>query len=100
MGRLGHYAFDRNLKPFDVSGWLDGEAMPIDPEASFWMRYWIAAYTFALAQRTPNVPFCRFRSTAAGKKAYLEKIACACAWGTRTRRVEKAPFCALQRAGP
>jgi hypothetical protein len=75
MRWLGHYEFGQNLKPIDFSGWLDGEAVPIDPDVSFWVRYWIAAYAFALAQRTPNVRFVDFDRLLREKEGYLEKIA-------------------------
>jgi Sulfotransferase family len=60
MEWLGHYEFGANFRPINFSGWLDGQPVPKTPDATFWLRYWNAAYRHALEQRTRNVLFVDF----------------------------------------
>ena len=60
MEWIGHYEFGANFRPINFSGWLDGQTVPTAPDASFWLRYWNAAYGHALEHRTRSVLFVDF----------------------------------------
>jgi hypothetical protein len=77
MEWLGHYEFGRNLRPIDFGRWLGDEEPPREPDADFWMRYWIAAYTHALAHASANVRFVDFDRLLQEREAYLARLAAA-----------------------
>jgi hypothetical protein len=60
MEWIGHYEFGANFRPINFSGWLDGQRVPTKPDASFWLRYWNAAYGYAIEHRTRSVLFVDF----------------------------------------
>jgi hypothetical protein len=75
MEWIGHYEFGANLKPINFEGWLDGNAVPSAPDAGFWMRYWTAAYRYALEHRTRNVRFVDFDKLLEEGERYLDRLA-------------------------
>lgn len=75
MEWIGHYEFGASFKPINFSGWLDDEAVPPEPDESFWTRYWTMAYTYALEHATENVRFVDFDRLLAEREPYLERIA-------------------------
>src|SRR5262249_31423209 len=44
------------------------------PTTDFWLRYWTAAYRYALDNRTPNVVFVDFDRLLTERAAYLAEI--------------------------
>jgi hypothetical protein len=74
MAWVGHFEFGLDFKPINFSGWLDGCAIEPTPTADFWLRYWTAAYRYALDHRTPNVIFVDFDRLIAEQGAYLAQI--------------------------
>jgi hypothetical protein len=46
MDAIGHHEFGLGLKPVDFDGWM--EEAPSPEGLEFWVRYWIAAYSFVL----------------------------------------------------
>jgi hypothetical protein len=77
MAWIGHFEFGANFRPINFSGWLGRGAIDPRPPAEFWLRYWIAAYEHALAQRTRNVLFVDFDRLLAEGTAYLAALALA-----------------------
>lgn len=76
MRWIGHFEFGANFKPIDFGGWLNGEA-PADVDETFWMRYWIAAYSYALEHRTDAVCFVDFDKLLAHGEGDLRALAAA-----------------------
>ena len=60
MEWIGHYEFGENLRPINFGGWLDGAELPGQIDEAFWMRYWNAAYSYVLQNRTDKVLFLDF----------------------------------------
>lgn len=60
MRWLGHFEFGANFKPIDFDGWIGAEGVPADVDATFWLRYWTAAYRYALDHRTEAIRFVDF----------------------------------------
>ncbi|MGH8185342.1 MAG: sulfotransferase [Steroidobacteraceae bacterium] len=88
MEWIGHYEFGANFRPINFSGWLDGQPVPTTPDASFWLRYWNAAYGHALEHRTSSVLFDDFDQLLEEGAVALERLAEALALA------EKAKFAA------
>jgi hypothetical protein len=74
MAWVGHFEFGMNLRPINFSGWLDDSAIDRQPSPDFWLRYWTAAYRYALEHRTPNVVFVDFDRLLAERATYLAAI--------------------------
>jgi hypothetical protein len=74
MAWVGHFEFGLNFRPINFSGWLDGRAIDREPTADFWLRYWTAAYRYALEQATRNVMFVDFDRLIAEHAAYLASL--------------------------
>jgi hypothetical protein len=75
MEWIGHYEFGANWRPIDFDGWLEGSALPDRPDADFWMRYWIAAYSYALSAGRERVRFVDFDRLLREGKPELERLA-------------------------
>jgi hypothetical protein len=74
MAWIGHFEFGLNFRPINFSGWLDGRLIEREPNADFWLRYWIVAYRHALEHRTDNVIFVDFDRLLAEQESYLAAI--------------------------
>ncbi|HEY7640237.1 MAG TPA: sulfotransferase [Steroidobacteraceae bacterium] len=85
MEWIGHYEFGANFRPINFSGWLDGQPVPSVPDADFWLRYWNAAYGYALEQRTGNVLFVDFDKLLAQSDAVLGRLADALGLAEKTK---------------
>lgn len=75
MEWIGHYEFGANFRPINFSGWLDGQPVPTTPDASFWLRYWNAAYGHALEHRTRSVLFVDFDQLLEERAVALGRLA-------------------------
>jgi Sulfotransferase family len=87
MEWIGHYEFGANFRPINFSGWLDGQPVPTAPDASFWLRYWNAAYGHALEHRTRNVLFVDFDKLLEERAMALGRLAEALALAEKTKLV-------------
>jgi hypothetical protein len=87
MEWIGHYEFGANFRPINFAGWLDGRAVPGVPDASFWLRYWNAAYSYALEHRTGNVFFVDFDKLLEEREVALGRLAEALALAEKTKLV-------------
>jgi hypothetical protein len=74
MAWIGHFEFGLNFRPINFSGWLEGGEIDANPPADFWLRYWTAAYQYALDNRTSNVVFVDFDRLLAEQSKYLDAI--------------------------
>ena len=74
MAWIGHFEFGLNFRPINFSGWLDGCDIDPNPTAAFWLRYWAAAYRYALEHRTSNVVFVDFDRLLVEQASYLGAI--------------------------
>ena len=74
MKWIGHYEFGENFKPINFRGWLDGAELPSRIDETFWMRYWNAAYSYALKHKTDSVHFVDFDRLLRDGKVSLERI--------------------------
>ena len=45
MSGIGHFEFGAGFKPINFGGWLDTIDIAEADNATFWMKYWLAAYT-------------------------------------------------------
>lgn len=77
MEWIGHYEFGGNCRPIDFEGWLDDEARPFRIDEAFWLRYWNAAYAFALNYRKGNVLFVDFDRLLQDQGASLARVSAA-----------------------
>lgn len=75
MKWIGHYEFGENFKPINFSGWLDKEQVPSQVDSSFWLRYWIEAYSYVLKHKTSNVHFIDFDKLLSDGTETLGRIA-------------------------
>lgn len=75
MKWIGHYEFGENFKPINFSGWLDKEKAPFQVDESFWLRYWIEAYSHVLRHKARNVHFIDFDKLLSDGAATLGRIA-------------------------
>jgi len=75
MRWIGHYEFGENFKPIDFDGWLSDTELPLRVDETMWMRYWNAAYSYALNHKTTNVCFVDFDRLLEDRAASLERIA-------------------------
>lgn len=48
MAAIGHFDLGADLKPVDFGGWLDARGDLDAHELSFWLDYWVAAYSHLL----------------------------------------------------
>jgi hypothetical protein len=87
MEWIGHYEFGANFRPINFSGWLDGRPVPGVPDANFWLRYWTAAYGYALEHRTGNVLFVDFDKLLEEREIALGRLAEALALAEKTKLV-------------
>lgn len=60
MKWIGHYEFGGNFRPIDFDGWLDKDGLPATIDQAFWLKYWNAAYSYALERRSDRVFFVDF----------------------------------------
>ena len=60
MKWIGHYEFGGNFRPIDFDGWLDQDGLPASIDQAFWLKYWNAAYTYALERNSDRVLFVDF----------------------------------------
>lgn len=74
MEWIGHYEFGGNCRPIDFQGWLDDEERPFRIDEAFWLRYWNAAYAYALKHRPGNVLFVDFDRLLQDRGASLARI--------------------------
>lgn len=77
MKWIGHHDFGLNFKPIDFDGWLAGANAPWRVDPAFWVRYWTAAYTYALARQSRRVLFVDFDGLLEGGAAALARIGAA-----------------------
>lgn len=75
MRWIGHYEFGADRRPINFSGWLAHAGEPTACDPDFWLRYWTAAYRYALEQRTDNVVFVDFDRLLTARESYLEPLA-------------------------
>lgn len=75
MEWLGHYDFGQNFKPINFDNWLDKVEFKSYSDKNFWMRYWIAAYSYVLNYKTENVYLVDFDKLLSNGKASLKTIA-------------------------
>ena len=75
MEWIGHYEFGANFKPIDFNGWLDEDGLPATVDRAFWLKYWNAAYTYALQRKTDNVLFIDFDRLLGNGARSLQAIA-------------------------
>lgn len=75
MRWIGHYEFGQNLKPINFFSWLDEDEIPQEPGREFWMKYWTAAYSYALEHKSNNVFFVDFDRLLSEPGSYLERVA-------------------------
>ena len=75
MKWLGHYEFGANFKPINFAGWLENRDRSIPVDETFWLEYWIAAYSYALGLGVANVRLVNFDQLLAEPVSSLEKIA-------------------------
>lgn len=74
MAWVGHFEFGLNFRPINFDGWLDDAEIDRMPGADFWLRYWTAAYRYALDHRTSNVIFVDFDRLLAEQAVYLASL--------------------------
>lgn len=60
MRWLGHFEFGADFKPIDFDGWFGERLLPPRLDAGFWLEYWTAAYSHAIANRPANAVFVDF----------------------------------------
>jgi len=75
MEWLGHYDFGENFKPINFDKWLDNDDVTSYSKEDFWMKYWIAAYSHVLDNKTENVYLVDFDKLLGDGKANLQAIA-------------------------
>lgn len=75
MKWIGHYEFGENFKPINFSGWLDKDKPPSRVDESFWLRYWIEAYSYVLKHKASNVHLIDFDKLLSDGAATLGQIA-------------------------
>jgi len=75
MQWLGHFEFGRALRPIDHGGWLATEERSPESGPGYWLRYWTATYTQAIAQADQSVLFVDFDALLADGRPALERIA-------------------------
>jgi hypothetical protein len=76
MQWIGHFEFGTNLRPINFSGWLEGAGAGLDAtDREFWLRYWTAAYRYAIERRTRNVSFVDFDQLLRSGRDYLARLA-------------------------
>ena len=75
MEWIGHYEFGQNFRPIDFGGWLGAGPIPAAPDGTFWMKYWDAAYRYAIENRRENVHFVDFDALLRGGRKILEVLA-------------------------
>ena len=74
MKWIGHYEFGTNLKPINFEGWLDRQEMPRVVDATFWLKYWNAAYSHVLTHKTERVYLVDFDNLLQNGASVLERI--------------------------
>jgi hypothetical protein len=85
MEWIGHYEFGANCRPIDFQGWLEGETRPFRIDEAFWLRYWNAAYGFALQHRSQNVFFVDFDRLLKEPAASLDRLGGTIGLGEKSR---------------
>ncbi len=60
MKWIGHYEFGGNFKPINFDGWLEPAGLPSHIDHEFWLKYWNAAYSYALEHNSDRVHFVDF----------------------------------------
>ncbi len=77
MAAIGHFDFGRNLRPIDFNNRLDNYVSRDASSMMFWLEYWIAAYSFILAESesTPSVHCVHYESLCENPQAGLRAIA-------------------------
>lgn len=74
MAAIGHYDFGDNLRPVDFDGWFTS-AQQLNPKtASFWIRYWVAAYGYLLKQAGDRVCFLSYEALCERPMQSLERL--------------------------
>ncbi len=53
MKAIGHHEFGKTLKPINFNNWLNKPSNP--SKMTFWVKYWIAAYSFIIEQAKDSV---------------------------------------------
>ena len=77
MADVGHFEFGANLRPIDFGHWLRGGDVDPPQGASFWLRYWCAAYAHALANHRSHVAFVSYDALCADPVPVLRRIGAA-----------------------
>jgi len=75
MEWLGHYDFGENFKPINFDNWLDDEEDGDHNDENFWLKYWTAAYSHVLDNRTENVYLIDFDKLLTDGKNCLKVVA-------------------------
>lgn len=73
MAAIGHHEFGKELRPVDFGGWLEGAPSP--ERLEFWIRYWIATYTFVLEEAGSECLLVSYRRLTDEPEASLGRIA-------------------------
>lgn len=75
MEWLGHFEFGENFKPINFEGWLDNQVIPEKIDEDFWLKYWVATYSYILAHKKSNLHFIDFDKLLKDGKISLQRIA-------------------------
>ena len=75
MKWIGHYEFGGNFKPINFESWLDQTGVPSHIDQGFWLKYWNAAYTYALEHTSDNVHFVDFDGLLSDGAQALARVA-------------------------
>lgn len=75
MRWIGHFEFGGNFKPIDFDGSFIDSGIPSRIDKSFWLKYWIAGYSYVLERAADNVVFVNFDALLEEGGSLLERIA-------------------------
>lgn len=75
MAAIGHYDFGDNLRPVDFDGWFTSAQLLNPKAASFWVKYWTAAYGHLLKQASDRVRFLSYEALCERPMQSLERLA-------------------------
>jgi hypothetical protein len=75
MAGTGHFDFGENFLPIDFDEWLGRDRRREATDLSFWLEYWIAAYTHLSTATAGRAKFVSYDSLAANPRRGLEWLA-------------------------
>ena len=75
MNSIGHFDFGANLQPVDFGAQYGGPSSSRGADApSFWLDYWIAAFSALGDYKSPNMTFVAYEKLCAEPEATLDKL--------------------------